>query len=341
MVVSQPHFITLRLRDVDRQDWGSHMHCSTYRLSKETPSTLNQDQAHSHTLVPYTTTTASPPSTVEMSNHIIDQLTDSRAIIRFLDLLDDQPPDILRMIAGHIVAKLCPGAINVNEVNNFSSSVLRRLSFSRKLASAALHELPRVVTIEYNAPRLYLDLLQYTSPLARRITWLPFPSRQLQHLALLVPLGGSHAHYLFPGMTDSISSLPRVFPGLKPLSLVMNWDGEFIIPGTSAADVARHRATIESGVAAQITGDFFGIVRALCGVRLAQKSVHDRSWSNGPVCFDGSRKAALVRLLQEDLMSRATRMSLMLTAYLHRVVLPLILASDDEDESWWYVLPST
>jgi hypothetical protein len=129
-----------------------------------------------------------------MNNHIIDRLTDRRAIIRFLDLLDNQPPENLRMIAGHIVANLCPGAIKVNEVNNFSSSVLRRHSFSCKLASVALHELPRVVTIKYNAPRLEFDLLQYTSPLARRITWLPFPPRQLQHLALLVPLGGSHAH---------------------------------------------------------------------------------------------------------------------------------------------------
>ena len=89
-----------------------------------------------------------------MTSHIMDQLTDRRAIIRFLNALDELPPEILRMIAGRIVAKLCPGVLKVNEVNNFSSSVLRRLSFSRKLASAALHELPTVVTIEYNGPRL-------------------------------------------------------------------------------------------------------------------------------------------------------------------------------------------
>ena len=85
-----------------------------------------------------------------MTSHIMDQLTDRRAIIRFLNALDELPPEILRMIAGRIVAKLCPGVLKVNEVNNFSSSVLRRLSFSRKLASAAFHE--RTPRSSHDAP---------------------------------------------------------------------------------------------------------------------------------------------------------------------------------------------
>ena len=39
-----------------------------------------------------------------MTSHIMDQLTDRRAIIRFLNALDELPPEILRMIAGRIVA---------------------------------------------------------------------------------------------------------------------------------------------------------------------------------------------------------------------------------------------
>jgi hypothetical protein len=165
------------------------MHRYTYRLPKQTPSTLNQDQAHTHTLLPYTTTTACPLSTFEMSDHILRQLTDRRAIIHFLNNLDDLPVEVLRMIAGRIVAKITPDVVKVNDVNNLSSLVVRHFSFSRKLASAALHELPGAISVEYDAPRLEFDLLQYTTPIARAITWLPFPRRQLQHLSLLVPLG--------------------------------------------------------------------------------------------------------------------------------------------------------
>ena len=102
-----------------------------------------------------------------MSDHNLRQLTDRRAIILFLNALDDLPPEILRLIAGRIVAKLCPGVVQVHGVKNFSSSVLRRLSFSHRLASAAMHELPSVVTIECDAPRLEFDVLQYSTPLAR------------------------------------------------------------------------------------------------------------------------------------------------------------------------------
>jgi hypothetical protein len=206
-----------------------------------------------------------------MTSHIIDQLTDRRAIIRFLNALDDLPPEILRMIAGRIVAKLCPGVLKVNEVNNFSSSVLRRLSFSRKLASAALHELPTVVTVEYNGPRLEFDLLQYTTPLARSITWLPFPPRQLQHLSLLVPLGGSHAHYL-PGMTESIPTLPEVFPGLKSLSLVLRWSGQFIIPGNTAAEMAQISALTTNGEFIAVLCEIFLIARILAAVEVTRKA---------------------------------------------------------------------
>jgi hypothetical protein len=125
-----------------------------------------------------------------MTDHILGQLTDHRAIIRFLNLIDDLPAEILRMIAGRIVANIVPAVVKVNDINNLSSLVIRHFSFSRKLASAALHELPGAISIEYDAPKLDFDLLQYTAPLARAIIWLPFPRRQLQHLSLLVPLGG-------------------------------------------------------------------------------------------------------------------------------------------------------
>ena len=94
-----------------------------------------------------------------MSDHILRQLTDHRAIILFLNALDDLPPEILRLIAGRIVAKLYPGVVQVHGVNDLSSSVLRRLSISHRLTSAAMHELPRVVIIEYDAPRLQFDVL--------------------------------------------------------------------------------------------------------------------------------------------------------------------------------------
>ena len=256
-----------------------------------------------------------------MTSHIMDQLTDRRAIIRFLNALDELPPEILRMIAGRIVAKLCPGVLKVNEVNNFSSSVLRRLSFSRKLASAALHELPTVVTIEYNGPRLEFDLLQYTTPLARSIIWLPFPPRQLQHLSLLVPLGGSHAHYL-RGMTESILTLPEVFPGLNSLSLVLRWSGQFIIPGNTAAERAQIFALL---------CEIFVIARNLAAVEVTRRSVHDLTWRNGPVSFDGSRKAAFARLLQEDLISGCPTMSRMMMPFLRTWTAATIAASNDED----------
>ena len=264
-----------------------------------------------------------------MTSHIMDQLTDRRAIIRFLNALDELPPEILRMIAGRIVAKLCPGVLKVNEVNNFSSSVLRRLSFSRKLASAALHELPTVVTIEYNGPRLEFDLLQYTTPLARSIIWLPFPPRQLQHLSLAVPLGGSHAHYV-AGMTESIPTLPQVFPGLKSLSLVLSWGGQFIIPGNTATDIAQIFALRSQFVA--VLCEIFAIARALAAVEVVRKSVHDLAWRNGSVSFDGSRKAAFARLMQEDLVSGAPAMSNMLMPFVRTWTLATIAASDDEDE---------
>jgi hypothetical protein len=268
-----------------------------------------------------------------MSDHILRQLTDRRAIILFLNALDNLPPEILRLIAGRIVAKLCPGVVQVHGVNNLSSSVLRRLSFSHKLASAAMHELPRVVTIEYDAPRLEFDLLQYSTPLVRAITWLPFPRRQLQHLSLLVPLGGSHAHYL-PGMTESIAALPQIFPGLKSLELVMNWSGHFIIPGQTLADRTQWITSIQSGELCEVFVDFLAIVNALSDVKLAQKSVNDPSWANGAVSFNGSRKAAMARLLGEDLMSRAPHFSIMFMNNCRTRLLPLVLASNDEDESW-------
>jgi hypothetical protein len=63
---------------------------------------------------------------------------------------------------------------------------------------------------------------------------------------------------------------------------------------------------------------------------------HDRSWSNGPVSFDGSRKAALARLLQENLMSGAPCVGDQLKDIRRQGLLPQIMASDDEDESWWF-----
>jgi hypothetical protein len=266
-----------------------------------------------------------------MSDHILRQLTDRRAIIHFLNNLDDLPVEVLRMIAGRIVAKITPDVVKVNDVNNLSSLVVRHFSFSRKLASAALHELPGAISVEYDAPRLEFDLLQYTTPIARAITWLPFPRRQLQHLSLLVPLGPFHAHHL-PGMTSSIATLPQIFPGLKSLALVMNWSGQFIIPGNTLADQNQIVALLGSGQFSQVFLDFFKIVNAMANVKLAQKSVYDPVWSDGSVSFNGSRKAALARLLDEDLVSGAPQLSIVAMRLCRQCMLPVVLASDDEAE---------
>ena len=134
-------------------------------------------------------------------------------------------------------------------------------------------------------------------------------------------------------MTDSIPTLPRIFPGLKSLSLVMNWSGQFIVPGDTLADQNQTLALLR-GPLGQVFVGFFKIVNALANVKLAQKSVHDPAWSNGPVSFNDSRKAALVRLLGEDLVSGAPQLSILIMRFCRQRMLPEILASDDEDEPW-------
>jgi len=257
------------------------------------------------------------------------QLVDRRAIIQFLNLLDYLPPEILNMVARRIVANISPDVCAAHEVNRLASFVLQHFSFSRKLASAALHELPAVVTIEYTVRCLEFDLLQYTLPLGRSITWLPFPPNRLQHPALIVPLGGPHAVYL-PGMTGSISTLPQAFPGLRSLELMMNWDGAFVIPGHRALTRNQYRDVFRAVVMVFI--DFWDLVNALARVDLARKSVYDLARNDGPVSFNGSRKAACARLLEEDLLSRAPRVSRLFMGWLHWYKMGQILESNDDDE---------
>jgi hypothetical protein len=101
-------------------------------------------------------------------------------------------------------------------------------------------------------------------------------------------------------MTSSIATLPQIFPGLKSLALVMNCSGQFIIPGNTLADQNQIIALLGSGQFSQVFLDLFKIVNAMANVKLAQKSVYDPVWSDGPVSFNGSRKAALARLLDEE-----------------------------------------
>jgi hypothetical protein len=135
-------------------------------------------------------------------------------------------------------------------------------------------------------------------------------------------------------MTNNIATLPHVFPGLKSLSLVMNWSGQFIVPGNTLADRNQTLRLLRSRPFGQVVVGLFTIVNALANVKLAHKSVHDPAWSNGPVSFNGSRKAALARLVAEDLVSGAPQLSILIMRFCRQRMLPEILASDDEDEPW-------
>lgn len=165
------------------------------------------------------------------------------------------------------------------------------------------------------APRLVFDLLQYTLKLGRSITWLPFPPNRLQHLALVVPLGGPHAVYL-RGMTGSIPELPQIFPGLKSLELMMDWDGHFVNPSRRVLTGAELAPIL--GPALRIFFQFSILINVLAHVRIAQKSDYDLAWSNGPVSFNGPRRASFLALWQEDLLSRAPAVSAVFMSFWRR-----------------------
>lgn len=235
------------------------------------------------------------------------------------------------MIAGRIVANIYPEVYKFPQLNNFVCFLLRHLSFSRKLTSAALKELTSVVAIEYSSPRLEFDLLRYTLPLARSITWLPFPPNKLQRLALVVPFCGNNANNL-PGMTGSIATLLRVFPRLKSLKLIMDWDGDFVIPGNTLAYRVRFRAMIQGGRVCRVCVDFWALIMALSRVRMDRESVNDLTWSNGLVSFSNSGNTALARLVQENLLGRAPVVSANYMGYVRHCVTIVLSRFSDDDE---------